>query len=141
MSGKLLPALLNASAAHKKRTRQVFQNMDLSEGQPKVLAHLYTHEGCTQKQLAEQCHVEPATITALLRNMAAKNLIQKKTLHVSGGKRALGISLTDFGREMAAKAIDVIDEMETISFMGFSEDEKDLLIGFLQRIADNLTAQ
>ena len=138
MSNRLHSALITTSLIHKKRARQEFQKLDLSEGHPKVLAYLYRHEGCLQKDLAGKCGVEPATMTVLLQNMVSKGLILKDAVHVSGGKRAFGIYLTDLGREKAIKSFEIIDELEKISYKGFTEEEKNTLVELLQRISDNL---
>jgi MarR family transcriptional regulator, organic hydroperoxide resistance regulator len=139
MSNGLYMALICAFVAHKMRSRQQFQTLDLSEGQPKVLSDLYAHEGCLQKDLAEVCRVKPATMTVLLQNMVIKGLIQKKAVHVSGGKRAYGIYLTDLGREKAIKSIEIVNATDEASCKGFTEDEKNTLIELLQRVADNLS--
>lgn len=138
MRNRLHMALINTSQTHKKRARQEFQNLDLSEGQPKVLEYLYDNEGCLQKELAAECNVEPATMTVLLKNMLGKGLIKKNTIYVSGGKRAFGIYLTELGLEKAAKLFDIIEELERISYKDFTEEEKDTLIELLYRISDNL---
>ena len=138
MRKRLHVALIEASVTHRRKCRQEYQKMDLSEGQPKVLADLYTFEGHLQKDLAELCHVEPATMTVLLRNMGQKGLIVKKAVHVSGGKRAYDICLTDLGREKALESMEVMDVLEKVGYSGFTEEEKDTLIRLLERVADNL---
>lgn len=139
MDRKILHALIDSSGAHYKRSRQEFQKMDLSPGQPKVLSYLYDHEGCSQKELAERCGVEPATMTILLRNIALKGLIKKKAANLPCGKRAFIISLTEFGREQAERANAIIDALEIVSMKGFTEGEKAALLGMLKRVTDNLT--
>jgi DNA-binding MarR family transcriptional regulator len=138
MDSRLHIALINTSLTHKKRARQEFQKADLSEGQPKVLEYLYNHEGCLQKELATECYVEPATMTVLLQNMVNKGLIEKKVAYVSGGKRAFGIYLTELGRQKAIKSYEIVNDLEKISYKGFTEDEKSTLLKLLQRISDNL---
>ncbi len=131
-------ALIGCSAAHKKCSMQEFQKLDLTTGQPKVLAILSHKEGCLQKDLAAQSHVEPATMTSILNNMSEKGLIYKQKELVSGGKRAYSIYLTEKGHEMALKVNQIVDEMEVISFQGFDDNEKQLLIRLLNRVQSNL---
>ncbi len=138
MAKRLHHALIEASGAHFKRSRQELQVLNLSPGQPKVLAFLSENEGCSQKELAEQCRVEPATMTILLRNMVHKELIKKKATNLPCGKRAYIISLTDLGREKAEKTAEIMEALELVCFKGFSEEEKATLIGLLQRVTDNL---
>ena len=132
-------ALIEASVRHKEESRKEFQKLDLSEGKPKILSYLLDHEGIPQRELAENCHVKPATITFLLEKMLADGLIWKKTLHISGGKRALGIYLTEEGRQLALRCRDIVKEMEIRSLQGFSEEEKETLILLLNRVSENLS--
>ncbi len=138
MSHKQLHTLLiRTSASHKKRSRQYFQELELTDGQPKVLSILSGMEGCLQKELAEACRVEPATMTSLLKNMEQKNLIMKEKVQVSG-KRAYGIYLTEQGRELAEKVQEVVKSLEEVSFQGFSPEEKEQFLALFTRVYQNL---
>lgn len=130
--------LISSYKAHKKRSFQSFQELNLTTGQPKVLTVLNQDEGFLQKDLAKRCHVEPATMTSLLSNMEKKELIYKKAVHVSGGKRANSIYLTDKGRTLANKVNEIINNIEKISFKDFNDDEKLTLINLLNRVTSNL---
>ncbi|HEX2946809.1 MAG TPA: MarR family transcriptional regulator [Clostridia bacterium] len=139
MRTRLHTALIEASGMHSRRSRQDFQKLDLSYGQPKVLEYLLKNENCPQNEIAERCMVEPATMTVLLRNMVNKGLILKKSIRVSCGKHAYGISLTELGREKALDSIEIILELEEASFKGFSEDDKDKLVELLEKVTKNLS--
>lgn len=139
MEKRLHIALINASAIHKKRGRQEFQKLNLSEGLPKVLSCLMENDGIVQKDLAEKCNVEPATMTTLLRKLLSDGLIRKETTYISGGKRAFTISLTALGRSTAKKVNQIVDSLEFLCYQGFSEDEKLLLVDLLDRITKNLS--
>ena len=138
MSETLIKSLTEAAAAHKKSCWVEFRTLDLSPGQPKVLARLRIQEGYLQKELAELCHVEPATMAVLLANMEKKNLIRKEIAHVSGGKRAYRIYLTDIGKELAEQVDAAVALVEEKCFEGFSEEEKRQLTALLKRMTDNL---
>lgn len=133
-----LSALIQASCLHRTVSREKFQKLDLSEGQPKILLHLLSSNGILQKELSHVCNVKPATMTALLQNMLAQNLVMKKEIRVSGGKRGYLIFLTEHGRELAYQVVDIVDGIEEISFQGFTEQERDQLIFLLNRVSDNL---
>jgi DNA-binding MarR family transcriptional regulator len=137
-SKRLHTSLIYASLAHKKRSRQRFRNLDLSDGQPKILSILLQKDGCLQKDLSNYCHIEPATLTSVLRNMLNKELVYKQPLLVSGGKRAFAIYLTQKGRSLAQQVNTIVSEIEEISFKDFTEEEKHLLISLLSRLQNNL---
>ncbi len=137
---KLHKALIFSSAAHRKVCRSEFQKLNLSEGQPKVLEALSEKEGYLQKDLAARCHVEPATMTIILTNMEKRGYIRRETAHVSGGKRAFAVYLTDAGREAAALVENIVCDVEKIGLAGFSEDEKAQFMDYLIRLGNNLSA-
>lgn len=138
MGKRLHTALIEVSAAHEKSSWAEFRKLDLSPGQPKVLSKLRSQEGYLQKELAEFCHVEPATMAVLLANMKKRGLIRKETTHVSGGKRAYQIYLTEVGRQLAEKVDEIVQEVEERSYQGFAEEEKEQLVVLLERVAENL---
>ena len=131
-------ALIAASAAHRKRSFGEFARLGLTEGQPKVLAHLLGEEGLSQKELACRCGVEPATMTALLRRMGERGLIRKEQVRLPGGKRAFQVYLTPRGREAGQQAMEVIRRLEEESFRGFSREEREQLLSLLERVTGNL---
>ena len=65
-------------------------------------------------------------------------MIRKEVDHVSGGKRAFRIYLTEEGRRLADEVDRVVDEIEEKGFTGFTEEEKDQLICLLGRLTENL---
>ena len=38
----------------------------LTPGQPKILDYLINHDGAIQRAIAVSCHIEPASLTAIL---------------------------------------------------------------------------
>lgn len=130
--------LIRASAAHKKYSRQSFQNLGLSDGQPKVLSILRGMEGCSQKELAKACHVEPATMTSLLKNMEQSDLIRKERQQLSGGKRAYGIFFTEHGQKMSDEVMQIVADLEEVSFADFSEEEKKEFLRLFTKLTENL---
>lgn len=131
--------LLEMSQAHAGRSREEFQKLNLTDGQPKILYILEKQDGHTQKDLAELCRIRPSTLTVMLDKMEKKNFIFKERTTVSGGKRAYRIYLTEDGREMAGKVKNLTDELDLDSLKGFSDKEKEMLYDFMKRIVNNLT--
>lgn len=134
-------ALLALANVHKKYNMQKFNEMNLTTGQPKVLSILLKREGYLQKDLARRCHIEPATLTTILKNMEIKNLIYKIQESVSGGKKAYSIHLTPHGCEIAKRVEEVVKASEDISFQGFREEEKAQMLQWMEKIQNNITKQ
>lgn len=131
-------ALIRTQSSHMRKCRSKFQELDLSDGQPKILSFLLNNDGILQKELAQKCGVSAATITSLLQNMQAKELITKEEIHISGGKRGYQIFLTAYGRELAHQVCEIMNTIEEKCYIGFSEDEKKMLLQYLDRIVNNL---
>ena len=138
MNQLFFSALVQTYNAHRRMTRTATQGENLSDGYPKVLMNLSQNSGCLQKELAEACRVEPATMTVLLRGMQNKGLIRKEETHVSGGKRALRIYLTEEGQIMADKTVRIFEETNAKALEGFSEEELVTLCALLNRVVQNL---
>lgn len=131
--------LLNRTVnAHFKRSTNQFAALGLSSGQPKVLERLVGLDGCIQKDLAEACEVEPATITSILPNMEKKGLIKRKPIVQDSGVRSLSVSLTDKGKVKEREVANVFEKIETLSFQSFSAEEKDTFLKLLERVYQNI---
>ena len=130
--------LINIFHIHEKKSQLVFRELGLSKGQPKMIEILSHQEGCSQKELAKSCSIEPATVTSLLNKMIDKDLVYKKPLLQENGIRIQQIFLTEKGHNIADGVQSIVNEMEQVSFQGFSQEEKEQCLSFLDRIFDNL---
>ena len=141
MSEPLHVAMIKAHTRHQQICREEFLKLDLTEGQPKILFHLLKHDGCLQKDLSAYCQVAPATMTSLLQNMISKRLVRKEQVLVSGGKRVLLIFLANNGLELALKVSSIMSKIEEQSYTGFTEEEKENFIKYLNRMEQNLATR
>ena len=85
-------------AVHTLFQRQVLaelSSLGLTAGQPKVLDYLGIHNGSMQKNIANGCQIDPATLTGLLNRMEEKGLLERRTK--DGNRRSFHIYLTDLG--------------------------------------------
>ena len=129
---------METTAAHAARSREGFQKLGLTEGQPKILYILMRRDGCIQKELAECCRIMPSTLTVMLSKLESKGYIHKESMLVSGGKHAYRVWLTEKGWEIAGKVDDLVETLEARTFQGFTEKEKEEMFELLGRAADNL---
>ena len=70
----------------------------LTPGQPKILDYLLHHDGAIQKEIAIFCHIEPASLTAILNGMENKGYIERRT--AGSNRRSLHVYLTETGKNM-----------------------------------------
>lgn len=130
--------LINIFHMHEKKSQQSFKELGLSKGQPKMIEMLIRNNGCAQKDLAESCSIEPATVTSILGNMLNKGLVYKEPTVQENGIRIQRVFLTDKGLRIAKEVEEIVNQMEEISFSGFTSKEKTECINYLGRIFDNL---
>jgi len=135
---KLFMALLGASAAHAEASRKIFNDLGLTEAQPKILYILDFNEGIVQKDFAALCAIKPSTMTVQLARLEKDGLIRKENCNVENGKKAYRIYLTKRGKEIADSLIERIDKLENAGFKGFSAKDKQNLLSLLERVEDNL---
>ena len=112
------------------------KDTELTSGQPKVLDYLYSHDGAIQKDIAQNCCIEQATLTSVLAGMENKGLIERRMMN--GNRRNLYVFLTDKGKELTERVEREFLRLEEAAFAGFDEHEKELAVRFLSRIKENL---
>lgn len=130
-------ALMVLSRKHKKKVREEMHKINLTEGKPKILDFLVVNQGCSQRELATRCHIEPATATSVLSLMENDGLISR--IRSEKDKRILNVFLTEKGIEAQKQVEQVFTSVDEICFDGFSEEEKLEAINLLNRISDNLS--
>lgn len=128
--------LIRVTRTHRKICSERLSNIGISHGQPKILNFLYFNDGCIQKVLAENCHIEAATVTSILSNMERDGLIYR--VRNEKDKRGFNVFITDKGRELKLEVNKIFDEVDENSFKGFSKEERDKALEFLERIYENI---
>ena len=111
------------------------KDTELTSGQPKVLDYLYSHDGAIQKDIAQSCCIEQATLTSVLAGMENKGLIKRRTMN--DNRRNLYVFLTDKGKMLTQRVEQEFSGLEKLAFSGFNKQEQELVISFLSRIRDN----
>ena len=128
--------LMKSHAMVHRRITSRTTAIGLTSGQPKVLDYLKDHDGACQKDIAAGCHIEPASITAVLSGMENKGYIQRSTK--SGDRRSLYVYLTDKGREYVEMLNKKFDLVESLALRGFTAEETEELQSLLVRVYDNM---
>lgn len=130
-------ALLKTYRAYLDKLRPHMARAGLSEGQPKILRYILEHEHCSQRELAEYYHIEPATVSRLLAGMEEQGLAARRV--PDGDRRTVQVSATERGRA-AYETFEVgREQVEELAFAGVSPEEKERFLRLFQRIHDNLT--
>lgn len=112
------------------------KDTELTSGQPKVLNYLGSHNGAVQKDIAQNCCIEQATLTSVLTGMENKGLVERKMMN--GNRRNIYVFLTEKGASLTKRVEQEFSKLENIALSGFNEQDKELVINFMTRIKDNL---
>lgn len=108
---------------------------DLTHAQWLPLYKLAHGECSTMAALARDQSLDPAAMTRALDRLEAKGLVARQRSQQD--RRVVQLLLTDEGRRQAAVVPPVLAEVLNAHLAGFSHDEAQLFIGFLQRAAAN----
>ena len=115
---------------------QAMERMNIGVGQFPILRLLGENGTMTQRQIAEEIRVTPATICGTMKRMEKAGLVRREA-HAKDG-RVSCISLTEEGRMRMAEAKDAIDRSHSEMLSGFSEEELEMLLSFVRRMGENL---
>ncbi|MCH3964661.1 MAG: MarR family transcriptional regulator [Clostridium sp.] len=110
--------------------------LSLTISQVCVLSRLWIKDGLTQKEIALELQIRPASLTALVNTLVSKGWAIRKGDREDA--RINRIYLTDSGRDFRSKCAHINDEMEELLSRGFSKEEKQLLLVWLKRIYENM---
>jgi DNA-binding MarR family transcriptional regulator len=128
--------LVQVCRLHHSRARTLLEEFGLFRGQPPLLFALWEKEGLTHSELAEHLHVQPATITKMIKRMERAGFVERS--QDAEDQRVSRVYLTDAGRSIRDAVEGVLRQLEEQTFAGFSSEECALLNRFLLRIRNNL---
>ncbi|MFI7676995.1 MarR family winged helix-turn-helix transcriptional regulator [Actinophytocola sp. NPDC049390] len=99
-----------------------------------VLASALTGEH-TQIQLADMCGLDKTTMVVTVDELEKAGLVERQTSPTD--RRARIIVVTPQGREMSAKAADVIDRVHEDVLASLPDGEREGLVAGLTRLVEN----
>jgi len=128
------------STAHRTCSEMLLKSTGLTDvSQPGLLAILAAcpdNTSDSQKILAEQLHVTPATITVSLRSMQRNGYVTKAT--DDSDQRRKRIMLTEKGKEASRLLSGFSDMLDGEMYKGFTPEERALCADFFRRMTENL---
>jgi len=138
MSEKKLDYLFYlASRVHFNKANEIFEPLGLHRSWPAVLSELEQQDGQIQVELAKKLEVTPATLTNLLNRMEQAGLVRR--VRDLADTRISKVFVTELGNSKLSQAKEIFEKMDEITFAGFSQAERAVIKGFLERIHQNLT--
>ena len=111
----------------------------LGSGQFHFLMALYHKDGINQEHLAELLRIDKGTCARALKRLEDEGYVTRAI--DTNDKRAYQIFLTEKAQQMRPVIWRILREWTKTLLTGFSEEEKELLFTFLERIAENATTE
>lgn len=128
--------LLHAQRRLLQRGAQILEAQNISIGQAAILKILKEKGPMTQRELAAETRVTPATICGTLKRMEKAGLINRETAESDG--RATNVSLTEDGTVGCKNALAAIRHIHEEMLTGFTDEECELFQQLIRRMGDNL---
>ena len=113
-----------------------FREKGLYFGQPPILKYLKEHKNATQKEIADFLHVSPPSIANSVKRLEDAGLVVR--LSDKKDARRNNLKLTQKGENLSEYADKLFEIVDEASFEGFTDEEIDLIISFLQRMTENI---
>lgn len=129
--------------AHRAVVQAEMNAAGLGEvGHPMLLSILESYSDCggcgAQKELAELLYVSPAAVATSLKSLEKGGYIRREP--GAGDARRNQVFLTEKGMESVRACRQVLEDVSSRMLRGFSEQEREQLVSFRQRMLDNLRA-
>ena len=110
--------------------------IEISGGQGRILFILWKTDHLTISEISEKISLAKNTVSVVINGMVNKGIVAR-TINPENRRQTI-ISLTDYARSLQAKYEVVSEQMSTLFYQGFSEDEQKQFEHYLSRILDTL---
>lgn len=108
----------------------------ITSSQNKVLRCLWEEDGVYQSDILRQLSVRAPSLTKLIEQLEKKGFVERKSCLEDA--RAKRVFLTEDGKNLKDKSLEVVYYLEDTLFNGFDEKEKEKTIGYLSRMLGNI---
>lgn len=128
--------LVEMEFARKRILQPYFQKLGLSPGQPRILNKLYEKDHVTQRELADRCGMDSATMSRTLDRLEEAGYLTREK-HPDC-RRSFLIVLTQEGRSRAAEVHEDFRKIDERIWNGIDEQEMEDFLACAKRILANL---
>ncbi len=103
-----------------------------------MIAVVSRSPGATQRSIAETLEMSEASAGRLVDRLCDEGMLERR--EIDGDRRARAVYLTSAAEPLLQKLGEVAATSEHQLFLGFSDEELDNLLGYLDRIYANVSA-
>lgn len=122
--------------AQTNKINRILEKVGLHKGQPMMLRRLYRGDGIPQTILAREMIITPATASTMVKRLEKAGFVIRR--RDAEDERVSNVYLTEAGREISAHLYGLQNQMDEMVFKGFSNEDKETMRSYLERILDNL---
>ncbi|MBE7718530.1 MarR family winged helix-turn-helix transcriptional regulator [Lacrimispora indolis] len=132
--------LVREEKARKQMISPLLSNIGLTPGQghARILYNLLQKDHITQKELADRCRFDAATMSRNIDKLQDMGFLLRE--NNPDCRRSFLISLTEKGLAEAEETRKVFQQFEELICSGIPEDEIDIFCKVLIKMCDNLEA-
>ena len=129
-------SISRASDLKHKRMHELFDELGLYPGQPRVLYALWDQDGPTQSELTARLNRSPSTITKTVQRMEKAGFVARRS--DERDERISRVFLTDAGREIRPAVEEMWARLDRQIFNGFSAQDLSSFHDLLLRVCQNI---
>jgi DNA-binding MarR family transcriptional regulator len=133
--GTLSGLMVKATHIYFSKVYQQMADSKVHPGQLPMFKILERNPGLSQREIANQLHIKPPTVTVTLKRMEKLGFIEKRADEKD--QRVMRIYLSDKGRKAGESLGELIRDDEVIMCEGFTESELHLFKRFLRQFMEN----
>ncbi len=123
-------------SSHRNLIDARFREKGIYFGQPPILKYLSENKNATQREIAEFLHISVPSVATSLKRMEEAGLVVR--LEDKSDARRQIVKLTKKGNELFQYAENTFVYVDSVTYEGFTEEEMDMFISFLERMNNNL---
>ena len=121
---------------HRRALEKQLQVTGLYRAQHRTLMHLAKNPGISQTELAKSLDVTTATVAVTLKKLEQDGYVIKKIDRADN--RFHQIEITEKGKQIVEESEHIFSNVNEVMLQQFSEEEKEQLLQFFDRLCDNL---
>lgn len=128
--------MIKTDRMHKHLLDSNVSKIGIHRTQHIILMHIARHGKLTsQKSLADHIGITPAAITGVLKKLESDGFIER----VQGSdNRYNEVKVTERGKAVVEESFQMFSRLDMSLFEGFSDDELDGYISYLEKIQENI---
>ena len=101
-----------------------------------IMRALAREDGCSQLDLVHKTHLKPPTVSVTLKRMEEEGLVERR--QDTADLRVTRVYLSERGQAHNRRVHERLWDTDTMLMQGFSEEERALLLQFLERMRNNI---